>query len=485
MTEPPLPPGFRVRVSTHTRVCDGGRTLAGGTSVLHLTPEAARLVTPGAVLASGPGLPGAVVRLLLDKGMADPWWPLAPGPDADVDDVTVVVPVRDRPARLARLLASLPQSLPVVVVDDGSRDPDRVAEVATDHHARLVVHPVNRGPAAARNTGLREVRTPYVVFCDSDVVPEPGWLARLRRHLDDPAVAVAAPRVGGGEDSDTGESWIARYERTRSSLDLGPDPAAVRIRGRVSYVPSACLLARVADLGDGFDETLRSGEDVDLVWRLLEQGRTVRYEPAAVVRHDARVAPHTWLARKAFYGTSAAPLAARHPGAVAPLVLTPWTAAFTVALLAQRRWSVPVALAAYAVSTAATARRLHRSDHPVRLAAVLASEGSVAAAWQTASALTRHYWPAAVGAAVVSRRARRALVVAAVAEGLADLRRTGSELDPVRYVVAHRLDDLAYGAGLWVGCLRARSAAALVPALTGVRRRPRAAAVGFDTRRLA
>ena len=87
--------------------------------------------------------------------------------------------------------------------------------------------------------------------------------------------------------------------------------------------------------------------------------------------------------------------------------------------------------------------------------------------WQTASALTRHYWPVAATAATVSPRARRAFLVAAVAEGVADYVRVRPGLDPVRYVVAHRLDDAAYGVGLWVGAARAGSVAALVPAWRG------------------
>ena len=52
---------------------------------------------------------------------------------------------------------------------------------------------------------------------------------------------------------------------------------------RVAYVPTAALLVRRAALGDGFDESLRNGEDVDLVWRLIEAGWRVRYEPAVQV----------------------------------------------------------------------------------------------------------------------------------------------------------------------------------------------------------
>jgi hypothetical protein len=148
-------------------------------------------------------------------------------------------------------------------------------------------------------------------------------------------------------------------------------------------------------------------------------------------------------------------------------VVSPWSAVVASALLAQRRWSLPVALGAVAFATAGVTRRLGRSERPVRAAAVLTLEGVVATGWQTASALNRHYWPAAAALAIGSRRARRALVAAAIVEGVADHLRTRPALDPVRYVVAHRLDDLAYGGGLWWGAIRQRSVRALLPELRG------------------
>lgn len=468
-----LPPGFTVRLTPRARLRHDSRLLVGGHggSVLRLRGPAQSVVgAVGGWSADGP-VASALGRALLDTGFAEPVWPSsAVSADSEVTDTTVVVPVRDRPDRLTALLAALPSRLPVVVVDDGSREPAAVAAVADRHSARLVTHPTNRGPAAARNTGLRLVATPLVAFCDSDVVPVDGWLATLRRHLDDPAVGLVGPRVLGRSGTGGG-SWVERYEQARSSLDLGPAGGPVRPQWPVAYLPSACLLARVEALGDGFDEDLRVAEDVDLVWRLVRAGWTVRYEPAARVRHDHRTRPSAWLRRKAFYGTGAAPLAARHGSAVAPAVLSPWTAVLTVAVLAQRRWSAPVAVAAAASTTWHLDRRLWEPGSPTvdvrRLgtAASLTGRGVLAAVRQTAPALTRHYWPLAVAAALVSRRARRALVVAAVADGLADHRAVRPDLDPVRYVVARRLDDLAYGTGLWLGVWRARSVRALLPDL--------------------
>ena len=381
-----------------------------------------------------------------------------------------MVPVRDRPRQLARLLSALPASLPVLVVDDGSADPGPTRAVAAEFGARLLRHQVSRGPAAARNTGLARVRTDLVAFLDSDVVPVPGWLGLLRRHLDDPAVGVVGPRVLGGVPR-PGDGWLCRYEAARSSLDLGPRPAPVQPLGRVAYLPSAALLARRSALllggTPGFDATMPVAEDVDLVWRVHEAGWRVRYEPAAAVRHDHRTTLGPWLRRKAFYGTGAALLADRHGTDVAPLVLNPWTAVLTGAVLAQRRWSLPLAATVCVGVTAAVARKLRSADHPVRTAASLTALGAVSSLQQAGSALTRHYWPVAVLAATRSPRARRALLVAALADGLLDHRRVRPDLDPVRYVVARRLDDLAYGTGLWAGAARARSPRALVPAFRG------------------
>ncbi|MDF2976564.1 MAG: glycosyl transferase family 2 [Actinomycetospora sp.] len=506
---------------------DGGRTLVGGSPprVLHLSPAAyARLAGPDGVAADArltvtDATSAALARLLGDAGVAHPV-PAhegAPVPSA----VSVVVPVRDRATELARLLDAVRATAPgvgeVVVVDDGSADPDATARVAAAHGARVVAHATSRGPAAARNTGAAAATGELVAFLDSDVVPDPGWLEPLLGHLADPAVALAAPRIvawSRGEVAPAGASVatlasnarkaptstarrvVARYEERRSSLDLGSRPAPVTARSRVAYVPSAALLVRREALGAGFAEDMPVAEDVDLVWRLAADGHRLRYEPGSRVAHEHRDAVGAWLARKAFYGTGAAPLALRHPRRVPPVALAPWAAAAITLLGVQRRWSTATAGGVTLVATARLARGLARrprgdrstdtdtqrlrrhfadttadATRALTLAAVLVPWGLGGAAWQAAGALTRHWWPAAALAALASRRVRRAVVLAAVVEGVADWARFrppgAGATDALGHVVAHRLDDLAYGAGLWWGAWRHRTVAPLRPDLTG------------------
>jgi mycofactocin system glycosyltransferase len=464
-----LPDGFTVELGRQVRVYDDGRTLVGGAPprLVHLTERAGKILTGRRIRVADPWSERLAARLLA-LGMADPV--VAELPPIALSQVTVVVPVRDRTASLDRLLTGIGGRIGVIVVDDRSDDPGAVAAVAAGHGAELVTLTRNLGPAGARNAGLARVRTPYVAFVDSDVVVDPGAVATLLRHFHQPGVAAVAPRVLGLADSAGSgmQNWISRYEAARSSLDLGPTPGTVHPRSAVGWVPSACLVARVEALGTGYTDGMRVAEDVDLVWRLVAGGWQVRYEPAAAVRHDHRTGFTSWLGRKAFYGTGAHTLAQRHGTAVAPAVLAPWSVAAIGALLAQRRWSVPVAATVLAGVSARLTRTVSRSDSPRRLAAALTGLGLAGAVGQTSGLLLRHWWPISLAGCLVSRRVRRAVLVVAVADGIVEYRKARPRLDPVRFIVARRLDDLAYGAGLWAGAVRGRSARSLLPDVRGV-----------------
>jgi mycofactocin glycosyltransferase len=465
-----LPGGFVVALDPRTRRVDGGDVLLGGAPprMVHLAPAAHALLA-GSTLTVDGATSAALARRLLDTGLAHPGPAAvaAPPPSA----VTVVVPVKDRTDGLARLLAALAaQDLglgEVIVVDDGSVDPGAVRAAAAG--ARVLRHPVAGGPGAARNARLAAATTPLVAFLDSDVVPEPGWLEPLLAAFADPAVGLAAPRIVALPPA---VGWLGRYEAVRSSLDMGVTPALVVPRSRVAYVPSAALLARRDAAGRGFDEAMHVAEDVDLVLRLHAAGWRLRFVPDARIAHDHRASLRAWWLRKVFYGTGAAPLALRHHGAVPPMVLTPWSAAVGALLLLARPWAALLAGVVSVLAAERLSRTLTRLRRPRATAAQLIARGTVGAVAQTADAVNRHYWPVAAVACLVSRRARRTVAAVALAEGVVDWVRH-RDRDPrarpglAGHVLAHRLDDLGYGTGLWLGALRHRSAAALRPSWTG------------------
>lgn len=455
-----LPSGFRLVLDPGLRRADEGRVLIGGAPLrlVRLKPAGSAQVDQwGRGEPVGPARSQQrLARRLLDAGMAHP----RPG-EAGLgpDDVTAIIPVRDDAAGLRRVIASLGPVGAVTVVDDAS-DPSLAAAPG----ATLLRHAVNLGPAAARNTGWRASASPLVAFVDADCEPDPGWLECLLPHFDDPAVGAVAPRVVAST-AHVRPRWLGAYEQAASPLDLGPLEGPVRPRGRVSYVPSAALVVRRTALEavDGFDDALRLGEDVDLVWRLHEAGWTVRYEPTAVARHRARPTAPAMVRQRAAYGSSAAALDARHPGAVAPLTVSAWSAASWLLAMAGRP---AVATGVTATTTALLVPKLRPIDQPWRHAARIAGIGHLHAGRLTADALLRAWWPLTVLLALRSRRARRTLAVAAVAPALTTWWATRPALDPLRWTAASVIDDASYATGVWLGCLRARSLRALVPDLT-------------------
>ena len=416
MPDSRLPDGFGVRLDPAVRIFSDGRVLIGGspTRMLTLAPAAAAMVDDGFLQVVDPQS-AAVARRLLDSGVAHPRPTSSPTSRA----VTVVVPVKDNATGLARLLSVL-RGLDVIVVDDGSESPVAAPAVSGQVGTVTVLrHDASRGPAAARNTGMNAATTDFVAFLDSDVVPRPGWLEVALGHFSDPAVAMVAPRIvalapDGGH--------LARYEHARSSLDLGRKEGPVRAGSAVSYVPSAAMLVRRQALDEcgGFDESMHVAEDVDLCWRLTESGWRLRYEPVAHVAHDHRISFRKWFGRKVFYGTGAAPLAARHHGLVPPVAMSVWTLLAVLLAATGTRFGLLAALATQAVTVGRLRRTFRDLDQRERIAVTLTAQGAVGGAWQLASALCRHYWPVTVLAAAMSRRVRRAVLAVAVAEGVAD-----------------------------------------------------------------
>jgi cellulose synthase/poly-beta-1,6-N-acetylglucosamine synthase-like glycosyltransferase len=170
------------------------------------------------------------------------------------------------------------------------------------------------------------VTTPLLAFVDADCVPTAGWLDPLLAHFDDERVAFAAPRVvSRAADPATASGAIARYEASRSPLDLGPVEGRIAPATRIAYAPAAAVLVRRQALVEfgGFDPSLRVGEDVDLVLRLVDAGWRARYEPQSVVGHRPRATLAALLRQRFGYGRSAGALDRRHPGAVAPVVTGP------------------------------------------------------------------------------------------------------------------------------------------------------------------
>jgi hypothetical protein len=189
--------------------------------------------------------------------------------------VSLIVPTLNRPAMLARALASVAaqtvSDLEVVVINDGDTDPGAVLDpfrhtLGCGGRLTVVHHDRNRGLAAARNTGLRTARGRYVGFLDDDDRLLPHHLAALL-----PPLQLGA-RVVHGDVRNVLEAPAHPLPYTQNLVihyQFDYNPATFPIENCFPVHSLLCERALLCEAG-GFDETLSVLEDWDLWLRVFQ-----------------------------------------------------------------------------------------------------------------------------------------------------------------------------------------------------------------------
>jgi glycosyltransferase involved in cell wall biosynthesis len=164
------------------------------------------------------------------------------------DDITLVVPTYNRAAALRINLPSMlamRDVAEVIVVDDGSGDDTpAVCEEISDPRLRVIRHEVNRGVAAARNTGLAAAGGEWVLFGEDDCRFPADYATVLRAEGDrHDADLVGAPLLhvaGTDEQIATVAAAMPRVERP-SMEDVGAFPARPI---ETPFLPARALIRR-------------------------------------------------------------------------------------------------------------------------------------------------------------------------------------------------------------------------------------------------
>ena len=187
--------------------------------------------------------------------------------------LSVVIPTRNRPESVLRLLRSLSaQTLPrqdyeVIVVDDGSQPP---LEYATFQDCGLsdftiVRRDSNHGAHASRSAGLDRASAPRVLFLDDDVSLSDILLSEHARVERQFAVGQILYDVGARETPyfryqtkryEFADSALQEQEAILAAVIYICNASGVTERFRTLFDGVARLLGSSHAAGDGFDEEL-------------------------------------------------------------------------------------------------------------------------------------------------------------------------------------------------------------------------------------
>lgn len=231
--------------------------------------------------------------------------PTALRPDR-APSITVAVCTRDNPAELDRCLAGLsaldyPRAEFLVVDNAPATAETRQLVESRYPQIRYVCEP-RPGLNWARNRAIVEARSEILAYTDDDVVVDAGWLDALARAFNDDEEVVAVTGLVVPLELETpAQIYFERYggfgcgfEKRRFSW-AGENSGADR--GQMAECGTGANMAfrrSVFDRIGPFDPALDvgtvtdGGGDLEMYFRVLKEGLTLVYEPAAVVRHRHR-----------------------------------------------------------------------------------------------------------------------------------------------------------------------------------------------------
>lgn len=191
----------------------------------------------------------------------------------------------------------------VIVVSDGSTDgTDAYLETLRSTMTMRWFAQSNRGPAAARNAGIGKAVGEFIVFIDDDVVAEPQLLEEHARshHESSRDVVVLGPLLTPeGFEMSPWVSWEQQMLMKQYRALLRGDWSAT---ARQFYTGNASLRRSHILAAGGFDERFRRAEDVELAYRLANNGLEFTFNIDAAGMHFADRSYRAWLDAAYTYG---------------------------------------------------------------------------------------------------------------------------------------------------------------------------------------
>jgi len=194
--------------------------------------------------------------------------------------VSVIIPCYNVAAYIGECLESIlaqdHADLEVICVDDGSKDDtgariEAIARTAPRGHIIRLIRQENRGATAARNHGLRESTGAYIQFMDADDLLLPrkiGHQVRLAQKNDLPDLIVGSFRIVEAN----GRVQQERYYTRKGDLWIH------LMRTDLGNTISNLWKRSVVEAVHGWDESMRSSQEYDLMFRVLKTTRDVLFD---------------------------------------------------------------------------------------------------------------------------------------------------------------------------------------------------------------
>lgn len=218
--------------------------------------------------------------------------------DELLKNTSIIVCTVDRMADLEDCLKSMrpfqAAVADIIVVNNGPHF-TAVQEVAQRHGAKVVTEP-QRGVSRARNAGIRAAKGSIVAFLDDDSVADPNWLPLLLSPLSNPQVLAVVGSISAQDLADPVSLAFdnlhrAQFPETRVTVNGNAGKNSFPLRPALVGNANMAIRREAFERFGYFDPRfgrgtrIGSGEEPDLLLRLLLGGAKIVVEPAARILH--------------------------------------------------------------------------------------------------------------------------------------------------------------------------------------------------------
>ena len=220
--------------------------------------------------------------------------------------VAIIVPTHNRKEKLSDCLGSLLKQnysgglYEIIVVDDGSSDgtAEMVKELSVSNANIRYLYQSNKGPAAARNLGIRQSSADIVAFSDNDCVLSPSWIRDMLEAHEAYPEAIA---IGGATKANTANIKAV----VSQSLSDGAIEADISGTKQIIFFPTCNVsFKRKYIFDEAFNELFLypAGEDLEFFWRIFKKGRRFIYKQDIEVFHNCHPDLSSFLRQAYLYG---------------------------------------------------------------------------------------------------------------------------------------------------------------------------------------
>ncbi|KAB1159647.1 glycosyltransferase [Tenacibaculum aiptasiae] len=230
---------------------------------------------------------------------------------------SIIVPVYNRPKEIDELLESLikqdfQHNFEVLIIEDGSDNSSE--EIVDSYKEKLNLHyffKENSGAGASRNYGMEKASGNYFIILDSDVIVPQQYLSEVYQRLEEKYTDAF-----GGPDA-AHESFTTLQKAINYSMTSILTTGGIRgkKKGVGKFQPRSFNfgLSKKAFLATKGFSKMKTGEDIDLSFRLWEEDFETQLIETAYVYHKRRSTIKQFFKQTFSFGTARPILNKKYP----------------------------------------------------------------------------------------------------------------------------------------------------------------------------